>query len=126
MCPEVELMQKITNAHKQKSLRGFQTVLEENKQLIEQDVFLESHIQDLYENLLQQNLMKIVKPYSRVEISYIAKLVNLETHVVQSKLSEMILDKKFEGTLDQGNGCLIVFEEQKKDVRKLTCLNLPS
>jgi hypothetical protein len=53
MCPEVELMQKITNAHKQKSLRGFQTVLEENKQLIEQDVFLESHIQDLYENLLQ-------------------------------------------------------------------------
>jgi 26S proteasome regulatory subunit N6 len=55
--------------------------------------------------------MKIVKPYSRVEISYIAKLVNLEAHVVQSKLSEMILDKKFEGTLDQGNGCLIVFEE---------------
>ena len=62
--------------------------------------------------------MKIVKPYSRVEISHIAQLVNLSPSIVQSKLSEMILDKKFEGTLDQGNGCLIVFEEQKKDVSK--------
>lgn len=109
-------MQKITNAHRQKSLRGFQTVLVENKEIIEKDEIIHSHVQNLYENLLQQNLMKIVKPYSRVEISYIAELVNLETGVVQSKLSEMILDKKFEGTLDQGNGCLIVFEEQKKDV----------
>lgn len=75
-------MKKITNAHKQKSLRGFQTVLSENKELIEHDEIIHSHVKDLYENLLQQNLMKIVKPYSRVEISYIAELVNLEPSVV--------------------------------------------
>jgi hypothetical protein len=53
MCPEIELMQKITNAHKQKSLRGFQSVLEENKAMIELDHIIHSHIQNLYENLLQ-------------------------------------------------------------------------
>lgn len=42
--------------------------------------------------------MKIVEPYSRIEISYIADMVGLDNLSVQSKLSEMILDRKFDGT----------------------------
>ena len=55
--------------------------------------------------------MKVIKPYSKVQLSHIAQSVSLSEDIIQSKLSEMILDKKINGTLDQGIGCLIVFDE---------------
>ena len=84
---------------------------------INNDAILKHHIKSLYEHLLEQNLFRVIEPYSRVQIEYIAQQVNLKTDFVQEKLSEMVLDKKFDGTLDQGNGSLIIFDDLKCDVK---------
>ena len=83
---------------------------------MKKDGIITHHVKSLYEHLLEQNLFRVIEPYSRVQIDYIAQQVNLKTDLVQTKLSEMILDKKFEGTLDQGNGSLIIFDDIKCDV----------
>lgn len=49
------------------------------------------------------------------QTSHIATLMNLPLQTIEDKLSHMILDKKFRGTLDAGAGCLIVYEEQSVD-----------
>lgn len=49
------------------------------------------------------------------QVSHIANSIKLPVHQVEKKLSQMVLDKKFSGILDQGDGVLIVFEETPDD-----------
>ncbi|KAJ3529337.1 hypothetical protein NMY22_g9039 [Coprinellus aureogranulatus] len=79
------------------------------------DPTIRSHLASLYDNLLEQNLLRIIEPYSTVEIEYVAELVGQERQGVEAKLSQMILDKVFHGVLDQGRGCLLVFDEPEVD-----------
>ncbi|KAH9244039.1 hypothetical protein BASA81_018595 [Batrachochytrium salamandrivorans] len=90
-------------------------VLAKYKDELSNDPIVRAHLSFLYDTLLDQNLLRIIEPYSRVEISHIAALVKLPTFQVETKLSQMILDKVFLGILDQGAGCLEVFEEQPAD-----------
>lgn len=77
------------------------------------DFVIKRHFNYLYNNLLEDNLKKIILPYSEVQIDFVAKQIDLPVKRILMKLSEMILDEKIRGTLDQGRNCLILFEEQE-------------
>ena len=81
------------------------------------DPTIRSHLAALYDTLLEQNLLRIVEPYSVVELEYVAQQVKQERQSVEIKLSQMILDKVLDGVLDQGRGCLLLFDEADVDVR---------
>ena len=46
-----------------------------------------------------------------MQIDYVAQQIGLPMDKVLMKLSEMILDEKIRGTLDQGRNCLIIYDE---------------
>ncbi|WBW72229.1 19S proteasome regulatory subunit Rpn6 [Schizosaccharomyces osmophilus] len=112
---EIDAMRAVAQAHENRSLAEFEKALQDFKQELASDPIIRSHLSTLYDNLLEQNLLRVVEPYSRIEVSHIANLIGLSTVQVEGKLSQMILDKVFYGILDQGSGVLIVFDEPQQD-----------
>lgn len=110
---KIDFMIEISKAQKNRSLSEFEQIMSEYKSELDSDAVIKSHLHELYETMLEQNLCRLIEPFSNVEISHIAKLIGMTEKLVEEKLSKMILDKKFTGILDQGAGCLIIFEPEK-------------
>ncbi|EST05508.1 Proteasome component (PCI) domain protein [Kalmanozyma brasiliensis GHG001] len=112
---DVEAMKAVAKAHEDRSLEGFEQALRTYKDELSNDPIVKNHLSALYDTLLEQNLLRVIEPYSRVEIAHIAKEVRQPVREVEVKLSQMILDKVFHGILDQGAGCLVVYEQPQED-----------
>ncbi|GJJ07597.1 hypothetical protein Clacol_001800 [Clathrus columnatus] len=109
--PDVESMRVVARAHQNRNLREFEKALRDYRDELSSDPTIRSHLAALYDTLLEQNLLRIVEPYSVVEVDFVARTVGQERQSVEAKLSQMILDKTFHGVLDQGRGCLLIFDE---------------
>ncbi|CAD6886825.1 unnamed protein product [Tilletia laevis] len=112
---DVEAMKAVAKAHEDRSLEDFEKALRDYKDELSNDPIIRNHLAALYDTLLEQNLLRIIEPYNRVEIAFIAESVRQPVREVEQKLSQMILDHVFTGTLDQGAGCLIVYDEPRND-----------
>lgn len=112
---EVDSLKAIAKAFADRSLSGFQGVLERYSRQLSEDMVVASHLRALYDTMMEKNLCKILEPYERISIAYVADIIKLDVALVERKLSQMILDKKFLGTLDQGSGYLIVYESHPVD-----------
>ncbi|RJE26274.1 hypothetical protein PHISCL_01343 [Aspergillus sclerotialis] len=113
--PRLEAMKAVARAHSNRSLEEYEKALSDYRYELGSDTFIRNHLRKLYDAMLEQNLIKVIEPFSRVELDHIAKMVGLDTQQVERKLSQMILDKVIIGVLDQGSGCLIVYDETERD-----------
>lgn len=105
----------IADAAKDRSLEAFDKARATYGETLSTDLLIKHHIHIVYDQLLESNLLKIIEPFSCVEITHIATLINLPEKQVEKKLSQMILDNKILGTLDQGRGQLLVYESTELD-----------
>ncbi|NXA55841.1 PSD11 ATPase, partial [Nothocercus julius] len=109
---QTEALKCVAQASKNRSLADFEKALTDYKVELRDDPIINTHLAKLYDNLLEQNLIRVIEPFSRVQVTVSRKHPKAD---VERKLSQMILDKKFHGILDQGEGVLIIFDEPPVD-----------
>lgn len=112
---DIEAMKLVAQASKNRSLADFQSTVKKYSKELREDKIVARHLDSLYQTMLEQNLCRIIEPYSRVQVKHVAEKIDLPEPEVEKKLSQMILDKKFQGILDQETRVLIIFEESERD-----------
>jgi len=113
VCVEVTMMHDISKACAKRDVKELEIIIA--KYPTGDDTLLQAKLQELAGALQEENLLKLLEPYSVVQIAHIAKLIELPVEFVTRKLSHMILDKKLHGILDQGAGAVIMYDKNDED-----------
>lgn len=102
---DVESMRAVARAHQNRDLADFEKALRDYREgqltrsfsslvldidlvanaELSSDPTIRSHLAALYDTLLEQNLLRIVEPYSVVEIEYVAQRVGQGRQDVEAK-----------------------------------------
>merc|ERR1719171_2145846 len=82
----IEAMKAIADAGKKRDISIFNETLAKYTEELNKDSVVQNHLKALYDNLLEQNLVRIIEPYSRVQIAHVAETINLPYDIVEKKL----------------------------------------
>ena len=69
---DLEAMKDVAQANKQQNLLLFEKCKQKYPGQLIEDPLVHRHFNELYNNLLEENLKKIILPYEEVQIDYIA------------------------------------------------------
>lgn len=111
--PEILAMTNLVNAYQLNDINEFEKILRLNRETIMDDPFIREHIEgmlvrlvqekmqllflwwfaDLLRNIRTQVLIKLIRPYTRIQIPHISRELNIDEEDVENLLVSCILDK---------------------------------
>ncbi|KAH9897943.1 PCI-domain-containing protein [Cubamyces lactineus] len=99
--PQIKAMTDLVDAYQRREVHAAEKILRENKSTIMDDPFIKQYIGELLRSLRTQYLIDLIKPYTRLELTFLAKQLNVDHEEVEELLIGLILEGKVEGRIDQ-------------------------
>ncbi|ORX40213.1 COP9 signalosome complex subunit 2 [Kockovaella imperatae] len=106
--PQIVAMTGLVSAYQMRDVQEAERILKANRATITGDPFIQFFINDLLRSLRTQYIIDIIKPYTRLELDYLAKTLNIARNEVEALVISLILDRKIKGKIDQVNGLLVL------------------
>ncbi|KAL1503036.1 hypothetical protein AB1Y20_011105 [Prymnesium parvum] len=109
--PEILAMTNLVSAYMRNEIREFEKLLKQDSRTIMGDAFIRNYIEDLLKNIRTQVLLKVITPYTRIRIPFIAEELNITPAEVEQLLVALILDGQVDGHIDQIDQLLLLNEK---------------
>ncbi|CAG8558164.1 911_t:CDS:2 [Paraglomus brasilianum] len=115
-------MTNLVGAYQRKEIREFEKILRDNRATIMDDPFIRTYIDDVLRNIRTQVLLRLIKPYTRIEIPFVSKQLNIPAQEVEDLLVGLVLDNKIVGRIDQVNQRLELYR-QSSDTQRYAAID---
>lgn len=101
--PQIVAMTNLVGAYQRREVHEAEKILRENTATIMDDQFIRTYIDDVLRGLRTSYLVDLIRPYTRLELKFLSRQLNMSTPDVEELLMTLILDGVVQGKLDSVN-----------------------
>jgi COP9 signalosome complex subunit 2 len=106
--PRILGMTDLVDAYQRDDIHQYEKILKDNHQAVLADPFIAENIDEVSRNMRTKAVLKLIAPYSRFTLAFIAKQIKISITEVQDILGVLIVEKKLNAKMDQENGTVAV------------------
>lgn len=103
--PRISAMTELVDSYQRDDVHGYEKVLQKNQDILA-DPFIAENIDEVTRNMRTKGVLKLIAPYTRMKLEWIAKQLKISQPEVQDILGFLIVDGKINGHIDQRDGIL--------------------
>ena len=100
--PRIAAMTELVDAYQRDDIAAYEGVLWRNRELLE-DEFIAENIDEVTRNMRTKAVVKLVAPYTRFRLAFVAQRLNIGLPEVQDILSFLITSGQLRGRINQFN-----------------------
>lgn len=101
--PRIAAMTELVDAYQRDDITQYEAVLHKNKDLLA-DPFIAENIDEVTRNMRTKAVVKLVAPYTRFKLDFIARRLNISTAEVADIVGFLIMDQKLRGKINLDAG----------------------
>ncbi|KAF3063992.1 COP9 signalosome complex subunit 2 [Daldinia childiae] len=103
--PRIAAMTDLVDAYQRDDMETYVNVLQQNQDILA-DPFIAENIDEVTRNMRTKAIVKLIAPYTRMKLAWIALQLKISEAEVQDILGFLIVDGKVKGKIDQQTGVL--------------------
>ena len=105
--PRISAMTDLVDAYQRDDIHRYESVLQNNKDMLA-DPFIAENIDEVTRNMRTKSFLKLIAPYTRFTLAFVAKQLSISTAEVQDIVGFLIVDRKLKGKINQEKGTVEV------------------